>query len=388
LLHSHNPLIRARRAVTLVFFINGTGIGLWAGHIPIVREGLALSDAALGVALLAMALGAILMMPVMGWLTGRFGSRGCTIAAGIAYALLLAAPLYAGSWPVLIGTTLLLGAANGAMDVAMNTQAAAVQRTWGQAIMSAFHAFFSLGGLAGAALAALLLAVSGAPQVHMTVMALLLAGVVALGTRPLLGEEESGGGGGFVRPSGAALMLGVLALLAILAEGAMLDWSAVYLRAVLGAGPSLAAMGFAAFSATMTLGRLTGDRVVRSLGERPTLVGSGLLAALGLALALLGTGAGAAILGFALAGIGLANTVPILFSAGAHIPGVAPGMGVAMVATLGHAGGLAGPALIGFAAEAVGLGLALWLLVLCCLVVTAAALRGRGAVPHPASSAR
>ncbi|HET6467103.1 MAG TPA: MFS transporter [Geminicoccaceae bacterium] len=384
-LRSRNPVIAARHAVSLVFFVNGTGMGLWAGHIPVVRTGLGLSEGALGVALLLMAMGAMLTMPAMGWLTGRFGSRACTIAAGIAFVLLLAAPLFAASWGLLLATTLLLGAANGAMDVAMNTQAAAVQRAWGQAIMSSFHAFFSLGGLAGAAVAAGLLAVSDAPRVHMTLMALLLAAVLALGTRRLHADRGSGGGG-FVLPSRAALMLGGLALLAILAEGAMLDWSAVYLADVLAAGPSLAVMGFAAFSAAMTIGRLTGDRVVRRLGDRWTLVGSGLIAATGLALAFVGTSTGLAVLGFGLAGIGLANTVPILFSAGARIPGVAPGMGVAMVATLGYAGGLAGPALIGFAAEAVGLRVALSLLVLSCVVVALAALKGYAVAGRPAPS--
>jgi fucose permease len=382
---STQPLILARRAVTIVFLVNGAGMGLWAGHIPIVKERLDLSAGALGVALLAMALGAMLAMPLTGWLTSRFGSRPCVIGAGAAYGLLLAGPVLAPSWPTLILATLLLGAANGATDVAMNTQAAAVQRGWGHAIMSAFHAFFSLGGLAGAGLAAALLALGDDPRLHMSIMALILAGIVlALGGT--LHRDEPEGGGAFALPRGAALALGILALLAILAEGAMLDWSGVYLLNVLGAGPSLAAMGYGTFSAAMTIGRLTGDRFVRWAGERRALILSGLLAALGLALSLLAPDPLLAIPGFALAGLGLANMVPVLFSAGSHIPGVAPGVGVAMVATMGYAGGLIGPALIGFAAEATTLGAALWLLVLSCLIVALAAIWGHGAAGATAAS--
>lgn len=378
----------ARRAVSLVFLVNGSAMGLWAGHIPAVRTGLGLGEAALGAALLAMALGAILMMPATGWLAGRFGSRAVTRVAGIAFTLLLALPLLAPSWEALLAATLLMGAANGAMDVAMNTQAAAVQRHAGRPIMSAFHAFFSLGGVAGAGMAALLLAVLPEAAPGMAGAALALAAVMLVAGPRLLDEHERHGGGGFMLPTRAALAVGLLAFLAILAEGAVLDWSAVYMADRLGAPAAVAALAFATFSATMTIGRLTGDAVVRRIGAPAVLAGSGLLAAAGLGLAVLVAQPGMAVLGFALAGLGLANSVPVLFSAAAGLPGLPAAVGVAMVASLGYAGGLSGPALIGFAAEAWGLRAALAGLVAAGLVIALAALLRPGLADASAAKRR
>ncbi len=372
------PFRAARAADIAVFFVNGLGLGLWAGHVPALQATHGLGKAELGLALLGMALGAVLAMPLTGPATARWGSRRCVVAAGIVYGVALSMP-FAASGPVMLAAAmLLLGGANGAMDVAMNTQASTIERAYGRPIMSSFHAFFSIGGLVGALLAGGLIAGGVPPVLGMGFAGLGIAAATVLAGRCLLAGGDEGGHA-FSLPSRAALAVGVLALLAMMAEGAVLDWSAVYLASDTGATAAAATIGYAAFSATMTLGRLTGDRVVRRLGPGLALALSATLAGIAMLLALTG-GTAMGILGFGLAGLGLANAVPILFSAGARLPGVAPGVGVAMVATLGYAGFLLGPPLIGVTAEATGLRWALLVIVPGLAVV---ALAGRRLIAPP-----
>lgn len=356
------PPRAARVATAVVFFVNGVGFGLWAAHIPILQAGLGLDAGTLGVALLVLALGAVVAMPLTGPLTAALGSRPCTVVSGAIYGLGLGFPLLAPSLGVLLPVVLLLGAANGTMDVAMNTQASSVERAYLRPLMSAFHAFFSLGGVAGALLAAGLLTAGTPPRAHMAALGLLIAAAVVIAGRWMLPGHDDGGAG-FRLPGGPALGVGGLTLLTMLAEGAIMDWSAVYLARVAGAAAATAALGYAAFSTTMTLGRLTGDRIVRALGRGFTLAASGTIAAAGLLLTLAAGTVGLGIAGFGAAGIGLANIVPLLFSAGARLPGVAPGVGVAMVATLGYAGFLLGPPVIGTVADSTSLRVALLLIV-------------------------
>lgn len=372
----------ARKADVAVFFVNGLGLGLWAGHIPVFQAMHGLDKAALGLALLGMALGAVIGMPLTGPATARFGSRPCVVASGVLYGIGLGLPFLAEGPVALAAAMLLLGGANGAMDVAMNTQASTIERQYGQAIMSSFHAFFSLGGVAGALLASLLIVSAVPAAVGMVASGLAIAAAVLVAGRWLLGDRD-GAGQGFSLPGRAALAVGLLALLAMMAEGAVLDWSAVYIASDIGATAAVAAIGYAAFSAAMTLGRLTGDRVVRRLGPGRTLALSASLAALAIMLALSG-GVFVAILGFGIAGLGLANAVPVLFSAGARLPDVPPGVGVAMVATMGYAGFLLGPPLIGATAEAAGLRWALLLTVPGLALVAWTGTRLVGPLPRPA----
>jgi MFS family permease len=377
-------LRQARLALTLVFLANGAGLGLWAGHIPALQARFELGSGGLGVALLMVALGAVVMMPLTGWLTARFGSRRCTHLAGIAFGLALALPLIA-TGPATLGLALLaLGAANGCLDVAMNTQASHLQRAYGRAIMSTFHAGFSLGGLLGAGLAALLLALVGAPSAQLATAGIAMAGLLGLAGTRLLPADEARGGAGLMLPRGKAWRLGGLCLLVMLAEGAMLDWSAVFLVAIHAAPPAVAALGYGAFSAAMVLGRLFGDRLVDRLGAARVLVVTGATAVLGLFLVAAGPAPTMALLGFVLAGFGLANAVPILFTAGASLPGIAPGIGLAMVSTMGYGGFLLGPPVIGLVAELLGLRAAFLGLVLAAAVVAMAAARGAVALPAAA----
>lgn len=378
---------RARLAVTLVFLVNGTGIGLWGGHVAWLQARHGLDHLQLAFALLALAAGAIVAMSGAGWLTARFGSRRCIEIAGPAFCLLLMMPYLAPSLGTLMAAGVLVGAANGTMDVAMNAHGAVVERLRRQPTMSSFHAFFSLGGVAGAGTAATLLAFGLTPDRTMPVLAVALTLLLAIAVVGLLRDVTGeGGSAGLVVPSLLTVQIGAVAFLAMAGEGAVLDWIGVYLSRVLAAPLSTAALGVAAFALAMTLGRLTGDRMVRRFGDREVLRGSAAGATAGLVAVLLAPTPAAALMAVAAVGFGIANIIPILFMSATRLPGIAPGQGLAAVAMIGYSGFLVAPPAIGAVADIWGLNVALWLVVIAMAVVAAAAPRlqgGRSAVSAP-----
>ena len=354
---SHAPPQAARLAVLTVFFVNGATIASWVPHIPLVQDKLGLSDGLLGLALLGIAVGAVLSLTLSGWLIARFSSRTLVSVSTIAFCSALPLPIFAPNFGLLVAALVFFGLCNGAMDVSMNTQAVIVEERYGKPIMSSFHGFFSLGGLTGAGLGGLALANGVSPPLHVILAALVLGvvGVSVLGQLLPDPTETADEGPAFVLPKGSLLGLGLLAFVVFVGEGSMADWSAVYLRNVLGTGAGLAAAGFAAFSLMMALGRLSGDRLVGWLGPVTTVRLGAAVAGIGLGLSLLFGNPLAAIVGFGCVGLGLANLVPVLFSAAGRTPGVAPGTGIAAVATLGYLGWLAGPPVIGLLAELITL---------------------------------
>lgn len=356
---------RARWATAAVFFVNGATLASWVPHVPEAKTRLGIGDGMLGLALLAMAAGAVLAMPMAGFAIRRFGSRSVVAVGAVGFVLTLALPVLAPSLPLLALGLFLFGASNGIMDVSMNAQGAAVEHGLHRPVMSSLHAMFSLGGLAGAGVAGLLLWAGVTPALHVAATVLVMLAILAVALRLLLPavHDLKGEGPHFVKPQGPLVVLGLLAFGAFLGEGAMIDWSAVYLREVIGTGQGAAALGFAAFSLTMTIGRFMGDGLAHRFGGPAVVRAGGLLVALGLGLALLAETMAAALIGFAFAGFGFANAVPILFSAAARTPGVSAGTGIAAVATLAYTGGLAGPAIIGFVAEATTLPVALGIVV-------------------------
>ncbi|HSP96569.1 MAG TPA: MFS transporter [Candidatus Dormibacteraeota bacterium] len=375
-----------RRAVATLFFLNGAVLASWVPHIPAVQMRLGLGESALGIALLGMAAGALLAIPLAGWAIPRLGSRMVVRASGLLFCAALLAPLLAADLPHLIAALMLFGGANGAMDVAMNAQAVAVERRLQRPIMSWFHGMWSVGGLTGAALAALALYAGLSPIVHAIAAALIAGGGCALAMRTLLppAEDVHGDGPRLARPGGTLLALGLLAALALLAEGAMGDWSAVYLRRWLLTSASVAALGFAAFQTTMAAGRFAGDRLAGRLGDALLLSVSAALAATALAVALLVGHPLAAVLGCAAVGLGLSNVIPVLFRTAALVPGVAASQGIAAVGSAGYVGFLGGPPLIGLAAEWLGLPVALGLVVIAlALIATSGARIGRALTITP-----
>jgi len=365
----------AQRAIRLVFLANGTIFAAWAPLVPVVRERLGLAEATLGLILLALGAGGILAMPLAGGFVERHGSRTVAVTAGLGFALMLPVLPLAPSGPLLAGALFLFGATGGLMDVSMNAQAVAVEAHGRRPIMSSIHGQFSLGGLLGAGLATALLALGLSPV--LTALSVAAGGALLLVAQsPALlprGADRPGEGHAFTLPRGPVVGLGLLAVMALMAEGSMIDWSGIFLAQERGQDLRLAGIGFAAFSVAMAVARLLGDALNQHLGPVALLRGGAILAAAGFLGAALLPWAWAALAGFVLIGLGLANAVPLLFSAAGRLPGIAPGAAIAAVATLGYSGLLGGPALIGFVAQAISLPVALGCVGLLLLGVAAAA---------------
>ncbi|QFP76615.1 MFS transporter [Deinococcus sp. AJ005] len=351
----------ARRAVSLIFLVNGAFFATWAVNIPGVRDALSLSEAQIGGALLAIGLGALITMPLTGGWTARYGSGPVTRVAVVACMVSLALPFLSPNYlGVVLGLTV-MGAANGCLDVAMNAQGVTVEQALKRPVLSRLHAYFSLGGVLGAALGTLL--VGRVPMlthvllvVVITTVAGVLAGRLMLPDSPVTQTQEAGPAAQPSRRrigiSSAALLLGLLCFLGMLSEGANYDWAALYFRDVLGQAGGNAGIGYAAFAVTMTLGRWFGDLARTRLGDEAIVRVGAAVAGLGLGVALLAQGPVVATIGFALSGLGLSNVVPVLYGAAGH---ALAGRGIAQVATLGYGGFLLGPPLIGFVAQEVGL---------------------------------
>jgi len=361
------PALRVPRLAVLgVFFTNGIVIGSWVVRIPAVQQRLGLGEGLLGIALLGAAVGALAAMPLVGALVSRFGSRRVVGTTAGLLVLSLILPALASSLLFLVAALVLLGVANGGLDVAMNAQAVAVERGYGRPIMSTFHAAWSFGGLTGAALGGLLASQGVGPLPHFSAVAILTAIVFAVAYRALLpshADASEEGTPSFARPTRALLGLGIISFCVLLGEGAMGDWSAVYLDNTLRTGPGFAAAGYAAFSLSMAVGRLFGDRFTERLGPATLVRSCGAIAAIGLGIALAVAQPLVALFGFACAGAGFSIVFPAALSAAGRTEGIATGPALAAVSTAAYTGFLVGPPSIGFLAEFTGLGYALYLVV-------------------------
>jgi predicted MFS family arabinose efflux permease len=367
-----------RLSTRLVFLASGLAMAAWAPLVPFAKARLALSEAELGLLLLCLGGGSLVAMPFTGALTSRYGCRLVVLSAGALICLLLPG-LACAPTPLLLGATLLaVGAAMGTMDVAMNVQAVIVERDSGGALMSGFHGLFSLGGFVGAGLMALLLWAGLTPTAAASVIAVLVALALLAAAPHLLRHPDAAERDAplFVVPHGAVILIGALCFLCFLAEGAILDWSAVLLTTEQGLDASSGGLGYAAFAIAMTLGRLSGDRVVGRLGGKRVLLLGGLAGAAGFFLSVLAPSAPLALAGFVLIGLGASNVVPILFSAAGKQRAMPASLAIAAVTTLGYAGILAGPAMIGFVAHASSLSLAFGGLGVFMLLIAASARLG------------
>lgn len=370
---------QARRSPTVAtataFVVLGVIIGTWASRIPAVRRSAGLDNFELGFALLAIAAGAVLAMPLVGRLVRPFGSGRLT-AVGVAMCC-LALPLasFAGGFATLALALLCLGASVGTLDVAMNAHAVAVEFARKRSLLGRFHAGYSVGALAGAGLGALAAAASIGARANFIAVAGACAVVcAALMRKRLLPRGETAGPRVRSKLRGVSrqlLLIGGLAFASLLAEGAATDWSAVYLQGSVKAGMAVGALGYAAFSLMMAAGRLFSDRATERFGAVAVVRSGGLLAAGGLALALISGQAATGVAGFALLGAGLAPIIPAVYRAAANTPGAAPGVGISLGATAGYLGFLLGPPAIGTASRLLGLRGALGIVVLAALVVAA-----------------
>ena len=344
-----------RAAVGTLFFLLGLCFASWASRIPSVQQRMGISETGLGGVLLAIPLGQLLTLPLAGWLVAKAGSRrvllgGLGLYVGALLGLGWAANLYQ-----LVPCLLLFGVGGNLTNIAVNTQAVGVERLYAQRpIMGAFHGLWSLAGFVGAGVGAFMTGRAVPTSVHFLLIAFVIAAGLAVSAGYALRTDHGVDPNqpAFVQPDRELLGLGALAFCALICEGAMFDWSGVYFKKVVLAGPRWVGAGYTAFMSTMALGRFGADWLAGRLGPRRVVQLSGLLTAAGLLLAVARPALGPALLGFGLVGLGTSAVVPLVYSAAGKSTRMSAGMALAAVSTIGFAGFLLGPPLIGFVAGA------------------------------------
>jgi MFS family permease len=375
-------LQRGRWASATMFLANGFLMGSWAPQIPLLLPRHQITETTLGLMIFLLGVGAVGAMFLTGGLIAKHGTRPVLRVFSITACLTLAGVVLSPNLWVLSVTLIIMGALIGCMDVSMNANAVEVERRMGRAIMSSSHGFWSLGGFIGASIGGWIIAQIGAEGHAILVAGLTLIAVI-LAVPNLLGEapapahhEASPVHKGW--PRGAPIyILGVMALLSMVPEGAVLDWAALYLQQDHGTGLSTAGLAFALFSATMAVMRFAGDAIRNRYGAVQTLRISALIAAAGLMGASLAPNGVLAIVCFGFAGLGVANMVPVMFSAAGNFPGLSAGMGITTVTMLGYSGILVAPSSIGFVADHIGFRVTFGTLAL--LLIAVAMMAGRAA---------
>lgn len=344
---------REQWATRLIFLVTGFSIAAWAPLVPFAQARLGLDAGALGILLLCLGGGSILAMPVTGVLATRYGCRAILIAGVAVFAATLPMLAVVSDFLTMALVLAVFGGSIGTVDVAMNIQAVIVEKDSRRAMMSGFHGLYSLGGILGAGGVSALLLLGLTPLAAALCFTSLALAVLAVSARGLLpfGNDEGGAAPAFVLPRGFVAFIGLLCFLMFLAEGAVLDWSAVFLVSARSVDLAVAGSGYALFAVAMTTGRLLGDRIVTQFGGIRTVTIGGIVAGLGFGLLVLVPTPSAALLGFLLVGLGASNVVPVLFTIAGGQKEMPPSLAIAAVTTLGYAGILVGPALIGFVAQ-------------------------------------
>jgi fucose permease len=360
------PLRRARWATRAQFAVLGMFAGAWGAHIPTVKLRYGLDEAMLSLVLLTAAVGALGSLLVAGRAVARLGARNAALCAGLVMSVALALVLEMPSLWALLPVAFVLGAGSSLFDVAINSEGSELEQLSGRAIMSNLHAMFSAGGMIGAALVAALLRAGLDPQLQLWLVAAALAATIAIGTRGMLDSRGAGHDGAaahFTWPRGLLLVIGLLILSGMIAEGVMYDWCVLYLKQEVGMPQAQAALGYAAFSAAMAASRFGGDPLRDRFSERALLFSGATLAAVSMAVVLLVGTPAVAIIGFALVGAGLAPVAPILYNAATRVPGFSRAAAIAAVTSIGYCGFMIGPPLIGGLAHATSLTVALGVVV-------------------------
>jgi fucose permease len=383
--------VSPRWATTGVFVVNGAAIGTWVAQIPWVQDRFDLSKSAMGLVIVGMSIAVILAFPFAGQAIVRHGSERMVWVGGIATALAVNLPVLATT-PILVALGLfVLGASSATQDVSMNSHGVKVEKDLGKPIMSSLHAGWAFGGMAGAGFAAACSAGGLDPRVSAAIAsALLLSLLYATARRIGHGSAAEGDDApSFALPSRGVVLLAILCLLVMVTEGAMADWGGLYLRQDLGASAALAALAYSFFTAGMTVGRIVGDTINHRIGAVALLRWGAVLTGVPLGAMLLIGQPAAALIGLFLVGLGVANGVPLMFSAAGRQPDTPPGPGIAAVSSMGSLGFLAGPPVIGVLADASSLPWALATLILGAVVVFALARRATARTePEPAIAER
>ena len=387
---SADALRRARWACRAQFGALGLVAGAWGAHVPSVKQTYGLSEGSLAWVLLAGGLGAVLSLMFAGRVVGALGVPRATLLAGASICACLAVVLlWPGLW-LLVPMMLFFGATMSLMDVAINSEGTLLETLGGQAVMSNLHGCYSVGGMVGAALCGALLAAGVSAPLQLVGLALVSVPCVALACRAMLAHQPAAAGGQadgtgtnpatdahFAWPRGLLLLIGLLIFVGMLAEGVMYDWCVLYLKQELGMPQATAALGYAAFAGAMAVARFGGDALRERVSERRLLRVGALLSAGAMAVVLLAGQPALALVGYALAGAGLAPVVPILFNAATRVPGVSRAAAIASVSSVGYAGFMVGPPLMGGLAHATSLTVAMGVVVASSLLLAL----GAGRVP-------
>jgi predicted MFS family arabinose efflux permease len=357
-------LQKARSATQAIFLVCGFGVSSWAPMVPYTKDRLGLNDGSLGLLLLFLGVGAITTMPVGGFLIHKIGSRRVIIIAAFIIAITLPLLLLMKAVVPMAIVLFLFGCGIGAIDVAMNAHGVQVQNLYGKPIMSSLHGLFSVGGLCGSIGIGFLIKLGLEPLVAAICISVLLLTIVLTQVKFLMDAKtereviqqfandaavKTGKKGSWL--NGSIIFLGVMCFSVFLSEGAMLDWSAIFLRDNKGMDEALTGVGYASFSVAMATMRLVGDRIVARFDSRFVVICGTLIGAAGLALAIFTPWLVTALIGFVLLGIGLANVVPVFFSEAGRLKNVSSSIAIPALTTMGYAGQLAGPAILGFIAH-------------------------------------
>lgn len=365
----------AKLATRLGFLVAGFGLACWAPLVPFAKARLAVDDGTLGLLLLCLGIGSVAAMLLTGLLCARLGTKPIIVASGVGLAVMLPLLALAATPAALAVALFAFGAALGSLDVAVNIHAIAVERAEGRALMSGFHAQFSIGGFAGSGLMTLLLALHVEALIGAAICACLMGAAMLLAGPRLLRARPDQSGPLIVLPHGFVMLLAVLAGIMFLVEGAMLDWSALLLASTMQLPAAQAGIGYILFSIAMTAGRLGGDAVVNRIGDRAALFSGSAVAIAGFVILLTVPVPTLAMTGFLLIGLGASNLVPILFRKAGAQKRMPVELAVAAVTMVGYAGVLLGPAAIGLVAQLTSLQTAFWMLAALLAVVTLCARR-------------
>lgn len=375
--------IRAKRATQLIFLVCGLGIASWAPMVPLAKDRLLLNEANLGMLLLFLGAGAILMMPISGLLIRKIGSRKVIAVSVVLSAFILPWLLVISNVYVMGLFLFAFGCGIGTVDVAMNTHGVQVQNLYDKPIMSSLHGLFSVGGLFGSLGLGFLMKMGLNPiYAAITISSLLILLLITqyknlftlekeqeiiLKSSSIDKKEESKGKMQWL--DYRVLVLGFMCFIVFLSEGAMLDWSAIFLRDNRGIENEFTGIGYAAFSVAMAAMRLSGDSLVGKLNSKIIVVGGSILAAVGIVIIVFSPWLLVSILGFVLLGMGAANIVPVFITEGGKIKGISPTVTIPVITTLGYAGQLAGPALLGIIAHYFSLSIAFEIIALLFILV-------------------
>jgi predicted MFS family arabinose efflux permease len=348
-------LFRNRVAVKISFFINGFILANWVSRLPRIQELYGADNGTIGLVLLGLSLGAVCAMPFTGWAIIKNGSRRITLVSLLMYCILVPLIPYMSYIPLLIVLYIAMGVFTGMLDVAMNAQAVMIEKEYGKPIMTSFHAFFSIGMAIGAWCGALFAKLSVELIQHFGIIVFISLIGVIWASRNLIYDKPDPSlkheGPLFRLPNRTLISIGIITFCCMLGEGAMSEWSVNFMENVALSGKSLAPIALSAFATAMTIGRLLGDKLRASAGDQKMIMGGGAVATVGLLAALISATPFAGIAGFFLVGLGLSTIVPIAYSISGHTKDLPPGVGLAMVTTVGYSGFLIGPPVIGFIAD-------------------------------------